>query len=296
MDVSIIIVNYNTTALTLACLQSIYKHTMANTFEVIIIDNASQDESISSLQHEFPKTMMIYNDVNVGFGRANNQGIEISQGKYIFLLNSDTELTSDAVAVFYDYMEEKANSKLACCGADLIAKDGSPRIAYGNFPSFAEAFSALGFLVLYRKYFSRHLSSGVYNYSSAVKVVNFLCGADFFVRSSVLEKVGHFDPQFFLYFEETELAFRMSKAGYKSVLIPEVQIIHHESGSDELHGEYYLQKASVYAKSRKLYFRKTKGLLAANLINKIYAVQAFIQFCISRKTTYLSIAKMLLKN
>jgi len=296
MDVSIIIVNYNTTALTLACLQSIYKHTMANTFEVIIIDNASHDESISSVQHEFPKTIMIYNAVNVGFGRANNQGIAASQGKYIFLLNSDTELTSDAVATFFDYMEKKANSQVACCGADLIAKDGSPRIAYGNFPSLSEAFSALGFLVLYRKYFSRHLSSGVYNYSSAIKVVDFLCGADFFIRRSILERTGVFDPEFFLYFEETELAFRMSKAGYQSILIPEIKIIHHESGSDELHGEYYLQKALVYAKSRKLYFRKTKGLLAATLINKIYAAQAFIQFCISRKTNYLSIAKLLLKN
>ncbi|TBO43315.1 glycosyltransferase family 2 protein [Pedobacter kyonggii] len=295
MDLSFIIINYNTTALTLACLDSIYLHTKKNKFEVIVIDNASPDASINKLKILYPETILIICENNIGFGRANNLAIERATGKYIFLLNSDTLLISDAAAVFFNYMEDVKNLQVACCGGALIGADGCDMVSYGNFPSFREAFSSLGFLKFYKNYYSKYLSSGVLNYSERIRSVDYLCGADMFLRKSVLKEIGVFDPEFFLYFEEVELSLRMRKAKYLSVILPDVKIIHYESASFE-GGTLNLNKIQHMAISRRVYFRKSHGKLASNIINKIYGVQALIFLLVKNNSAYLKIAGILFKS
>ncbi|WP_316786231.1 glycosyltransferase family 2 protein [Pedobacter frigiditerrae] len=295
MDLSFIIVNYNTTALTIACIQSIYAHTKINSFEVILIDNASSTPSIHEVLLSYPKVILITNKTNVGFGRANNQGIEIAKGKYVFLLNSDTELTSDAAHTFFNYMEAFENKKVACCGAELVNKNGFKQVSYGNFPSLTEAIFMLGLHLVFKKIFEAHLNSGVIIHFEDIREVDFISGADLFIRKSILDDLGGFNPDFFLYFEEVELAKRITTAGYRSVIIPTVKIIHLESASFKQQ-QYNLSKIQYMAKSRRLYFIMTNQKFTAFGINKVYALQAMLFFCLRLKRNYLQSAYILLNN
>jgi GT2 family glycosyltransferase len=294
MDVTVIIVHYNTVALLIECIRSVYQYTNNNTFEIIVVDNASADHDIKKVTDIFSEVQFIFNDKNVGFGSANNQGISIARGKYIFLLNSDTLLISDAVNAFFCYMEKPEHNVAACCGGDLIKPDGTKQVAYGNFPTLAEAISALGFFVFYRKFFDRNLSSGVFNYSDAIKKVDYICGADMFLRAEILKTTGIFDSDFFLYFEETELSFRISAAGYESILLPEVKIIHLE-GASLGREPFNKQKLIFFAKSRRLFFNKCYGRLSGMVVNKIYALQALIFFLKKREAWYFQSALILFR-
>ena len=112
MDVSVIIVNYNTVELTKQCILSIYNQTKDVNFEIIVVDNNSEDNSVKIIENNFPQVILINNSDNIGFGRANNLGVEIAKGKYIFFLNSDTILLNNAIKIFVDYMRKNnINSK-----------------------------------------------------------------------------------------------------------------------------------------------------------------------------------------
>jgi GT2 family glycosyltransferase len=271
--VSIIIVNYNTTTTTYECIQSIIKFTSLP-FEIILIDNASADRSIEEFKNLFPELTLILNKENIGFGRANNLGISIAKGEYLFLLNSDTLLTSDAACKFFDYMEDEKNNQVACCGGALINAEGKKQVSYGNFPSISEVFATLGPGIFYKNYYKKYLCSGVKIYFTAPQQVDYISGADLFIRKSVLDKTGLFDEDFFLYFEETELAFRMRKKGYLSVILPDVKIVHFEGSSHNTN--QILEKKRVFAYSRLLFFKKCNGSLTASVARFLYFIQKLI--------------------
>lgn len=263
MNVSVIIVNYNTTDLTLACIASVYKHTLQNSIEVILVDNASPDQSITNGTQIYPDLKLILNPTNSGFGSACNRGIEIAAGDYIFLLNSDALLISDAINTFFNFMERSENSNVACCGGALIQPDGRAQVSYGNFPSIAAGFSALGPAIFYKTFYDRRLSAGVKIYKEHPYNVDYISGADMFIRSSALKETGNFDEDFFLYFEETELSYRLYKRGYKSMVLPAVKIIHLEYGSQNIQS---IITNKTFQKSMKMYFKKCH--------NKIYVIIA----------------------
>ena len=122
MDVSIIIVNYNTQELTLQCLRSVYEKTAGISFEVIVVDNASSDDSVKQVRIEFPQVILIESPENLGFGRANNLGFENSTGDYIFLLNSDTLLINNAIEILWRFLNQ--NFDIAIVGGQLFEEDG----------------------------------------------------------------------------------------------------------------------------------------------------------------------------
>lgn len=271
--VSVIIVNYNTTALTSACIKSVIKFTNIP-IEIILIDNGSADRSIELLKDEFPELILILNKENKGFGAANNLGISQAKADYLFLLNSDTLLVSDAVGSFLKFMEDKNHQHVACCGGSLISPKGEKQIAYGNFPSLAEIFASLGPGIFYKNYYSKHLSSGVKVYKNQPHRVDYISGADFFVRKSVLKEVGLFDEDFFLYFEETELAFRIQNKGYISFVLPDVHIIHLEGGSHLTVQK--LEKERIFAYHRLLFFKKCYGNFTATVAKSLYFLRNLI--------------------
>jgi GT2 family glycosyltransferase len=295
MDVTFVIINYNTAALTTACIQSIYQYTKEIDFEIILVDNASPERSVASITTFYPEIQFFQSKGNIGFGRANNLAIDQSKGKYLFLLNSDTLLISDAAQTFFHYMEDASNLSVACCGGALIHQDGKAQVSYGNFPTIFEAFSSLGPLLLYPTFFKRHVSSGVFNYSPEVRSVDYICGADMFIRKSVLDQIGTFDPEFFLYFEEVDLSLRMQIAGFKSVLLPQVKIIHLEGGSQADSSHHNPVKALEFAKSRQLYFKKHHSSFKTKIVNKIYGIQALLFSVTKREKSYLKVAKILFK-
>jgi GT2 family glycosyltransferase len=272
MEVSVIIVNYNTSLLAEQCIASVYAHTMANSFEIIVVDNASSDRSIENITTQFPEIQLLQNQSNLGFGKANNQGINLALGEFVFLLNSDTVLHSDAIGTFVKYMRRPENSRVAVCGAALSTGTDRPATSFGNFPGIFQCISSLGFSYLYRSYYRKHLDIGVANYDDKIKKVDFISGADMMIRKSVLQQTGAFDEDFFLYFEETELSYRIQKAGYYSVLLPEVKITHYEGSSSATDNAalFNYNTYRYYAESRQLFYKKAYGSFYAIMVKPVY--------------------------
>lgn len=294
MDVSIILVNYNTKDLLSQCIKSIYEKTNGLRYEIIVSDNGSIDGTVPMLKQDFAEVVILDNNANLGFGKANNRAIEIAKGKYLFLLNTDTYLLNDAISIFWNFMEKPENSNVACCGGDLFDAIGNKQASFGNFPSFIDAISQLGFYRLYKKYYQRHITGGVFNYNEKIKQVDYICGADMFLRKSLMDNIGYFDDDFFLYFEETEMSYRIYKANYKSVLIPSAKIVHLEGGSQNT-AVVNLFKTHEFSKSRRLYFEKTKGKFTAFLVKKVFVLQNLIYFALKRNKNYLKTAEIINK-
>jgi GT2 family glycosyltransferase len=282
MEVSVIIVNYNTTSLTEQCIASVLAHTK-NDFEIIVVDNASPDRSIENITIKFPEVQLLQNQSNLGFGTANNHAIRIARGEFIFLLNSDTVLRSDAIGTFINYMRQPGNAQVAVCGGELSTGTEKETPSFGNFPSLFQCISSLGFFYLYPSYYRKHLDIGVTNYDDEIKQVDFISGADMMIRASVLQETGLFDEDFFLYFEETELSYRIKKRGYRSVLLPEVKITHFEGSSsrpadpDNAVVFNYIGYRN-YAVGRQLFYKKVHGSFFAAIAKSLHIFHAVLKW------------------
>ena len=255
MILSIIIVNYNTAKIIINCIDSIYRNTKNINYEIIVVDNASKDDSVNFIKKKYPEIILIENRINNGYANAINQAIRKSNAEYVFILNPDTILINDSIQIFYNYMKE--NNDIACCGGNLVNMNSDSVISYGNFPSLKQIFfEEFGIRKIFKKYYFRKLSPGcVYN-ESAISKVDYICGADIFIKKSIFEKTGLFDEDFFLYYEETEFFYRLKKSGYKSVILPEARIIHLE-GQSLKNDEF--EKLKLKKKSEFLFFKKCHG-------------------------------------
>lgn len=264
MDVSIIIVNYNTKSMTKACLESIVRHTEGLEYEIILIDNASTDKSDSTFE-KYSTIKYIRNARNWGFGKANNIGLKYASGKYIFLLNSDTLLVNNAIKIFFDTLETKSD-KIACLGCPLLENDGeSIGTSYGKFPDIKD----------FIKFFTHKITKkkqgciDLRNLNSAINV-DYIIGADLFIRKKVIEQIGLFDDDFFMYFEETEMQYRYTKAGYEMQLIPGPKIIHlapNQIGKPTTINRY------LFFEGMFTYFKKRYGLfkyLLCRILSFVY--------------------------
>lgn len=273
MDVSIILVNYNTCDLILQCLQSVYEKTNGIDFEVIVVDNASSDKSTEMIRRQYPQVQVIENSENLGFGRANNLGAEYAKGKYLFLLNSDTILIDNIILEFYRFMQETPN--IAACGANLLDSNRNLTICHGKFPSLLQEFSDIGFHKLYHNWYKNNLSLGQKATEGTVDHVEYLSGADIFIRRNVFMSLGGFDSGFFMYYEETDLFFRMHKLGYNVCLLPHLCIIHLEGASFDKSKKVNIDKICMQFKSKVLYYKRNKAK-GAVFFMKLFSLLFFI--------------------
>ena len=264
-EVSIIIVNYNSHPTIGSCIDAVYHHVSGIAYEIIVVDNASAPDSVRFIKENYPHVKLIVNNENKGFGAANNIGVQQAAGKYLFFLNPDAILLDNAVLRFYRFLEEE-RPDAASCGGSLIKENGELTTSYGNFPSLLQEWSDTGFRRFYPNYYDKHLRLGRTS-GIAVKpfIVPFITGADIFIRKNIFQKLGGFDENFFLYYEETDLYYRLQQAGYVSYIIPDVKIIHLEGPSMLKDGELNYQKWAFWEKSKYYYFRKNKGLFAAGM-------------------------------
>ena len=226
MDVSIILVNYNTRKLLTDSLESIYHLTSDVVFEVIVVDNASSDGSEEYVRKRYPDVIWINSGENLGFGRANNLGASRAKGKYLFFLNTDTLLLNNAVAEFLAYAETHEVANVGALGCWLLDADRKPNASYGFFPNAKSEI----------KYLLGKYPLPTMQMTSTERQVDYVIGADLFVSKKLFEHMGGFDPHIFMYYEETDLQYRMAQAGWKRVIIPSPQIIHLEGGSFESKG------------------------------------------------------------
>lgn len=250
--VSIIIVNYNTSRLLLQCVDSIEKHVKGVDYEIIVADNASSEEELVLLRDD-KRFSLIELDTNVGFGKANNAVAQLAKGNYLLLLNPDTVLMNDAVALLSQYMD--SHPKTGICGGNLYDSDLQPTHSFHRlFPSFlSEMDFALG--QVYRKIRFRRNSQ--FNHSTRPIKVAMITGADLMIRKNIWNELQGFDKSFFMYGEDADLCKRCKQLGYEVIAIPEAHIQHLEGKSfqeSESHCRRILD-------GRFTYFNKHYGIL-----------------------------------
>lgn len=231
MDLSVIVVNYNTKKLLKDCLNSIFRYTRGLDFEVIVVDNASTDGSDKYIKNKKLKTKStnkklknILNKENLGFAKANNQGIKIAKGKYVLLLNSDTLLKDNAFLKMVEFMGKHPG--VSVLGPRLLNADGSNQESVGRFPTLPVVTVML---------FKEHFGGSRYVRCSPDKAseVDWAMGAALMARKEVFNKVGLLDEKIFMYMEEVEWCYRVKKAGEKIYFYPGAEIIHLGRGSSK---------------------------------------------------------------
>lgn len=255
MDVSIIIVNYNTSKLLSECLHTIRQHTHCLEYEVIVVDNDSKDNSRDMIKKDFPWVRLIESPTNLGFGGANNLGMKAANGKYFFLLNSDTLLRNNAIKYFFDFAENgNSDTVLGCI---LLSSDHKPCHSYGNFitPQSELKQSLARFLPFLKDKTNLHPPT----INQAIET-EYITGADLWIPKKIYERVGGFDEDFFMYCEEVDWQLRMHQNGIRRLIIPGPEIIHLEGGSDKsVSSIWSASRLGRLYKSKRLYHKKHFG-------------------------------------
>lgn len=274
MDVSVVIVNYNTCNLTLQCIESIYEKTHDIDFEIIVVDNASADNTVSSIKEKYPQVILVESETNLGFGRANNLGVKSAIGEYIFFLNSDTLLLNNAIKILFDFI--LADSTIGICGGNLYNAEMKPVQSYMRyFPSLFSELNELasGFLskMIYGK-------QETFNTLSKPISVAYITGADLMISQRLFKDFGGFSSDFFMYYEETELSYRIKKAGYLIKCTSDAKIIHLVGKSTSVKENYF----RMYFTSRKIFLKKSYSsayIYLIDLVFRLTCITRILAFC-----------------
>lgn len=250
MDLSVVIVNWNTKGDLLHCLASLIQTAPEEACEVIVVDNGSTDGSADAVKGSFPSVRVIENDGNFGFSRAANQGLRGASGRYLLLLNPDTEVKKGSLRRLVTFME--GHPEAGCAGPRLLHADGTPQNSIANFPSLVTELLNKSLL---RRFFPGRYPGKERFYPEPIPVDSVI-GACMIVRRKVIEEVGLLDEDYFLFLEETDWCYRMKRAGWKVYHVPGAEVIHYQGKG----AEQDRKGARVeYYRSRYRYFRKNKG-------------------------------------
>jgi GT2 family glycosyltransferase len=246
--VSIILVNYNGGDVIIDCLSSIFEQLPRSDIEVIVVDNASLDGSPDIIAAKFPDVHLLQQPTNVGFGAANNRGVEQAQGDYVWLLNSDTLLTHDLLPTLMAKLQHYPD--VGIVGPRLLNPDGSFQLSTAYAIGLWGEFRTLCEVRQYRRPENRPALAARYQTD---RIVDIVVGAAMFMTRSLYETIGGFDETFFMYFEESDVCQRVRNLGYKILYTPEVSVIHI--------GGYSVAQAAgkmakTYRQSQRYYYQK----------------------------------------
>ena len=258
MDVSIIIVNYNTYVLTSNCIQSIIDKTIDITYEIIVVDNSSTDNSNEWFEKDNLPFTLIKNNKNIGFGGACNIGLDCANGKYSFFLNSDTILVNNAIKIFYDFCENSGNIyefSYGVIGSILLDQNGSVNQSFDTFLSPKRALWDLLYPYLCYLKLIKTKCYPIVLFEKDFYPVDYVIGADMFINTELARKYNGLDSKFFMYYEETDFQYRLHLDGYFSYIINGPKIIHLEgqSGQKNSRLKQFLLEESVFKYLRKHY-------------------------------------------
>jgi N-acetylglucosaminyl-diphospho-decaprenol L-rhamnosyltransferase len=261
VDLTVIIVNWNVRDLLRRCLLSILDPPHSN-LEIVVVDNASSDGSIDMVRTEFPGVHLVVNNQNRGFTAANNQGLGVSRGRYLLLLNPDTEVVGDALTIMLSYMD--AHPDVGTLGPKLLYPDGSLQPSRRRFPTFA---TALLESTVFQEWWPENRTLRRYYMADtaddAVQPVDWVVGACLLVRRQAYEQVGGLDEGYFMYSEELDWCKRLKAAGWEVVYLPSATIIHHEGKSSE---QVIASRHIHFQSSKVRYFRQHHGTLQAEAL------------------------------
>jgi len=263
--VSVIIVNWNTKNILTNCLDSIYQTMGHLSCEIIVVDNASSDGSKEMLQEQYPQVITIHNQVNKGFGAANNQAFAIMKGKYALLLNTDAILTPGAINKLYSFAEKHPQTAIVC--GQLLNADGRKQNSVASFPTLltlAANTSLLEYL------FPRCFPSKRYEHKKPIEVDSAI-GACMMINKKALDEVGFFDERYFFFFEETDLAYALHRKGWNVYHLPDA-FIYHLQGQSIGHNfgsriEFYRSRYQFLRKWHKSsYYYLARGIIFLRLL------------------------------
>jgi N-acetylglucosaminyl-diphospho-decaprenol L-rhamnosyltransferase len=259
VDLTALIVNYNTAHLLEKCVGDLRASAFGLDLQICILDNASRDNSVAVLNSKFSDCFVKINDSNVGFGRANNQLLGEAKGKYILLLNTDAFVAIDSLTKTIAYMDE--NPRCGVLGVRLVGRDGDLQPSCRYFPTPWNVFLSRTGL---ERFFPSTRSVDDMTWShDAVRDCDWVPGCYYLVRRDVIERVGLFDPRFFLYYEEVDHCQAVKAAGWKVVFYPHTTVVHvggESAKSDSKLTDSGRQISELQIESELLYFRKHYGL------------------------------------
>ena len=246
MDISFIIVNWNTQDLLLECLASIYRTVSEITFEIWAVDNGSSDGSVRAVKDKYPAVKIIENRANLGFAAANNLALERMGGQYALLLNTDAVLTENAVSELHNFMKVNPEAAIAC--GQLLNPDGTKQNSIANFPSLLSLVSNETFL---RLLLPRRFPSKRKEYKTPIEIESCI-GACMLIRKKAIDQTGFLDDRYFFFLEETDWAYRMKKVGWKIYFVPSAKIFHAQGKSVGIRANARI----MFYRSRYAFFRK----------------------------------------
>ena len=285
ITLSIAIVSWNTCDLTKDCIESIIENTKNMSYEIIVVDNASQDDSVKVIEESFPQVRLIKNDRNLMFAEPNNQALEVSSGKYFLLLNSDTIVHGDALEQMVDFLEIHPDTGAVTC--KLLNPDGSTQYnMHRRFPTFL----GLAFGYIYKRY-PRFKTKWVRKYLmldnkfDKTQRIEQAAGACIMLKRNILGRIGGlFDTERFpLYYNDVDLCYRLHKSQFQTYLMPDASITHLKGKSigniDPSISRRELSVSSLdYFKKHKKYLDYTclkMGYLAVFLFIALYSLPLF---------------------
>jgi N-acetylglucosaminyl-diphospho-decaprenol L-rhamnosyltransferase len=259
MDLTAIIVNFNTEGLLREAIGRLQHAAARIALKIAIIDNASRDNSVALIRNEFPSCHLIVNATNVGFGRANNQGLALAEGRYVLLLNTDAFVSPETLEKTISYMD--THQRCGILGVKLVGRDGELQPSARYFPTPWNLFLARTGL---NRLFSgvRMVDDSSWDHTS-VRQCDWVPGCYYLVRREVIDQVGLFDPRYFLYYEEVDHCRAARQAGWEVTCLADTTVIHIGGESAKTSGEITTagrQIESIQIESELLYFRKNHGL------------------------------------
>lgn len=289
IDISIVIVNWNTRQLVADCISSIKKYVHGVTYEIIVSDNGSVDGSIEMLRSD-PDVILIENNANLGFAIANNIGLRQAKGRYLLLLNSDTVLHEGGLLLSLQYMEKRPN--VGMLGCRLLNRDGSLQLSCARFPDLlTPIFRKLFFEKIVARLIGNDKVSFASIYSEDQHLSDFnpdwMIGAFMLIKRDAYEQVGGLDEAYFMYSEDMDWCYRFRQAGWELVYLASTKVTHFGGGSSD---QVPIRTIKRKVDSLLLYFSKHRNVFYARsyvfiegIAGLIHAIVFFIMGCVTIK-------------
>ncbi len=288
IDLSIVIVNYNSGDWLKKSLDSIYTNTKQICFEVFVVDNNSQDQSLETLELYQNDIQVLRNSKNEGFAKANNRALKEAKGRYCLLLNPDCIVVGDALEKCLGYLDE--NAKIGALGCKVVLAEGGLDLACRR--SFPTPKVALYKMIGLSRLFPHHQEFAQYNLTfldeNEISEVDVLVGAFMMVRREVIEEVGFLDEEFFMYGEDIDWCYRIKKAGWKIVYYPKTLVVHNKGGcTDQMRPKIiYEFYRAMYLFYQKHYKSQYSFIITGMVYSAIWG-RFFVKICLTLAKKYL---------
>ncbi|HKI53608.1 MAG TPA: glycosyltransferase family 2 protein [Anaerolineales bacterium] len=268
VDMSIVLVCWNNKAYLDPCLKSLYEGGLKSLFDVVIVDNGSTDGSQQMLAEKYPDVKIIQNAGNVGLGRASNQGIEVTSGRHVLLLNNDTLVNGPALDMLVEYLD--AHPEAGAAAGKLLNPDGSFQSGFAPFSTLLEEFLIVTHIgeMLWVGYPS-------HGDSNEIKATGWMSSACLLVRRAALDQIGLLDESYFIYGDEADLQYRLNKAGWKVTFLPDSSIIHFGGRSMDR----WKRRKMVY-RGKMMFYKKNYGFLSTLLLRLMFFVMSLLKLLV----------------